>query len=82
MLPDVAISSSAAVPVNIQATGIPPGTVVTLEVFPQTPDNLTVIKLPPAQAALIGTLQQSTATVNFVFPYGFSRGTIRATWVQ
>jgi hypothetical protein len=82
VLPDVAISSSAAVPVNIEATGIPPGTVVTLEVFPQTPDNINTIKLPSAQATLTGTLQQSTATVNFVFPYGFSRGTIRATWSQ
>lgn len=80
--PDVPISSSSAVPVVIEATGIPHGTVVTLEVFPQAPENPQVVKLPPVQATLTGTLQHSTATVNFVFPYGFSRGTIRATWSQ
>lgn len=79
-VPDVTISSAAAVPVEIEATGIPNGTTVTLQVFPQSPDDVTLISLPPIQTTLTGTLQRSTATVNFVFPYGFSRGTLRATW--
>lgn len=79
-VPDVSISSGAAVPVQVEATGVPPGTVVTLWVYPQTPDDVTVINLPPVQGTLAGTLERSTMTVNFAFPYGFSRGTLRATW--
>lgn len=82
VLPDVTISNSGSVNVTIQATGIPNGTVVTLQVFPQTPTDLTVVNLPTAQATLSGTLQSSTATVPFTFPYGFSRGFVRATWTQ
>lgn len=80
VVPDVSISNAGAVPVDIEATGIPSGTVVTLHVYPQTPDDGTIINLPPVQATLSGTTERSTATINFVFPYGFSRGTLRATW--
>lgn len=82
VVPDVTISNGSAVPVEIEATGVPPGTVVTLQVYPQTPDDVTVVNLPPVQTTLAGTLQRSTATVSFTFPYGFSRGTLRATWTQ
>jgi hypothetical protein len=82
LLPDVTISKNAAVNVDIEATGIPPGTVVTLQVYPQTPTDLTVVNLPTSQATLSGTLQSSTATAIFAFPYGFSRGFVRATWTQ
>jgi len=37
---------------------------------------------PVVQTTLTGTVEHSTATVNFAFPYGFSRGTLRATWPQ
>jgi len=80
VIPDVTISSAAPVPVVIEASGVPSGTVVTLVVFPQTPDDDAVITLPPVQATLEGTVERSTATINFTFPYGFSRGTLRATW--
>jgi hypothetical protein len=82
VLPDVSISKNGPVNVDIQATGIPNGTVVTLQVYPQTPTDLTTVNLPTAQATLSGTLQSSTATATFTFPYGFSRGYVRATWTQ
>lgn len=81
-LPDVSISKNGPVNVDIEATGIPPGTVVTLQVYPETPADLTTVNLPPAQATLSGTLQSSTATATFTFPYGFSRGFVRASWTQ
>lgn len=81
-LPDATINSNNPVNVDIQATGIPPGTVVTLRVFPQIPDDPTAAELPSVQATLQGTLELSTATVSVTFPYGFSRGYVRATWTQ
>ncbi len=82
VLPDVTISKNSAVSVDIQATGIPPGTIVTLQVYPQSPTDPTIVNLPTAQATLSGTLQSSTATATFTFPYGFSRGFVRASWTQ
>lgn len=82
VLPDVTISAGAAVPVVIDATGVPPGTVVTLHVYPQSPSDLSTVYLPPVTTTLSGTLAASTATIDFVFPYGFSRGTIIASWIQ
>jgi hypothetical protein len=82
VLPDVTISKSGPVNVDIQATGIPPGTVVTLQVYPQTPTDIQTVNLPTAQATLSGTQQSSTATATFTFPYGFSRGFVRASWTQ
>lgn len=81
-LPDVAINTGSAVNVEIQASGIPPGTVVTLRVMADTPADLTGAYLPEVQATLQGTLELSTATVPFTFPYGFSRGQVRARWTQ
>jgi hypothetical protein len=81
-LPDAAINSADPVSIDIEATGIPPGTVVTLRVSPDTPEDSAMVSLPEVQATLQGTLQQSTATVQFSFPYGFSRGYVRATWTQ
>jgi hypothetical protein len=81
-LPDVTISKNTPVSVDIEATGVPSGTVVTLQVFSQTPTDITVVNMPTAQATLAGTLQSSTATATFIFPYGFSRGFVRASWTQ
>jgi hypothetical protein len=79
-LPDVTINSTAPVAVVIQASGIPPGTIVTLLVYPQTPVDSSIVYLPPVPATLAGTLASSTATVAVAFPYGFSRGYLSATW--
>ena len=72
VLPDVTINNGGSVNVDVAATGIPPGTVVTLQIYPQSPTDLTTVYLPIAQATLAGTLQSSTATATFTFPYGFS----------
>jgi hypothetical protein len=82
VLPDVTINKNTPVSVSIEATGIPPGTVVTLQVYPQTPVDSSIVNLPTAQATLEGTIESSTATTTFTFPYGFSRGYVRATWTQ
>lgn len=81
-LPDAAINSADPVDIDIEATGIPPGTVVILRVTPDTPEDPATVSLPEVQATLQGTMQQSTATVQFSFPYGFSRGYVRASWTQ
>lgn len=81
-LPDVTINSATPVNVDIEGTGIPPGTVVTLRVFPDTPEDNATIYLPAVQATLEGTTERTTATVSFSFPYGFSRGHVRASWTQ
>jgi hypothetical protein len=81
-LPDVAINAGGPVNVDIEARGIPPGTVVTLRVMVETPADLTELYMPDVQATLQGSTQLSTATVQFAFPYGFSRGHVRARWTQ
>ena len=79
---DVTVGNEAAVPVEIEATGIPPGTVVTLKVYPQSPVDNTIVNLPAVQVQLSGDLARSTATAHFTFPYGFSRGVLHAAWTQ
>jgi hypothetical protein len=81
LLPDVSINKQTPINVDIEARGIPPGTVVTLQVHSQTPTDNNTLNVT-AQATLSGTLQLSTATAQFTFPYGFSRGFLRATWTQ
>lgn len=81
VMPDVPLSTIGPVAVADRGNEHPPGTVVTLQVFPQTPTDPTVVNLS-ALATLVGTLQSSTATATFTFPYGFSRGFVRASWTQ
>ncbi len=78
-LPDVSISKLTPVSIEIEAHGIPPGTIVTLQIFSQTPTDLNTVNVTTT-APLVGTLQSSNATFQFTFPYGFSRGFVRATW--
>jgi hypothetical protein len=71
------INSNVAVIVEIEAKNVPIGTVVKLHVFSENaPDQS--ITFPP----LVGNLQQSSATASVVFPVGFTRGFVRATWTQ
>jgi hypothetical protein len=63
------------------AKGIPPGTIVTLQVYFEVPLDQTTLNLT-AQATLAGTLDLSTATATFTFPFGYSRCFIRASWTQ
>lgn len=75
--PDVVINSSSSVPVAIQTSGIPPGTVLTLFVFSENGTFQTVQASP-----LQGTLQSSTATANITFLPDLSLGYLKATWTQ
>jgi hypothetical protein len=73
--PDVVISAAGAATVNLAASNIPLGTVVSLRVTAQTgPD--TIISC----AALAGTVAASTATCSATFPFAVSIADVRATW--
>jgi hypothetical protein len=73
--PDVTFNAAAAVPVVIEAHNIPPDTVVRLHLFSENGVDQ-IVNAPP----LAGTLAASTTTALAVFPVGFSRGFVRATW--
>lgn len=75
--PDVSINTASPVQMTIQASNIPPGTVITLHVFS---DNNTDQKVQTTP--LQGTLQSSTATATVTFPSGFSLQFVKATWSQ
>jgi hypothetical protein len=75
--PDVIINSSSPVPVAIQTSGIPPGTVLTLFVFAENGTFQTVQTSP-----LTGTLQSSTATASVTFNPDLSLGYVKATFTQ
>lgn len=76
-MPDVSINSASAVTIVIEARNIPVGTVVKLHLFSENGADQFVDTTP-----LAGTSQTSTATASVVFPTGFSRGFVRATWTQ
>ena len=75
--PDATINTLSPVQLTIQASSIPPGTVITLHVFSDNDSDQTVQTTP-----LLGTLQSSTATANVTFPSGFSFNFVKATWTQ
>jgi len=72
---DVNINSSAAVPVVVNASNIPPGTVPTLQFFGDNGTDFSV-----TAPALAGTMASSTTTVQVTFPAGFTRGYVTASW--
>ena len=73
--PDVTINSSAAVPIVVQGSNVPLGTIVHLQIYSDNGPDI-VVDTP----ALAGTLQSSTATVSVMFPSGFSRGYVTASF--
>lgn len=73
--PDVTINSGSPVPVTIQTAGIPPGTILTLNIYSEDGSTQTV-----QTTALQGTLQSATATANVTFPPDLSLGYLKATW--
>lgn len=76
-LPDVGISKSTPVTVNIAAKNVPIGTVVKLYISSENATDQTVDSTP-----LTGSLSASTATATVTFPSGFSLGYVRATWTN
>jgi hypothetical protein len=75
--PDVVINSSSPVTVAIQTSGIPPGTVLTLNVFSENGTFQSVQTSP-----LAGTLQSSTATASVIFLPDLSLSFVKAVWQQ
>ncbi len=71
-IPDVTINSGDPVPVVVETTNVPVGTVIRMYVYSQNGSALT-LDFPP----LAGTGSTLTATASTKFPYGFSRSTVR-----
>ena len=75
--PDVEIDTAGPVTLNIQASGIPLGTLITLHIYSDNNTDQTVQTTP-----LVGSVEASTATVNVTFPSGYSLNYVKATWTQ
>jgi hypothetical protein len=73
--PDVVVDSATAVTVEIEARHVPLGTVLNLTFQPETGAPFTATATP-----LAGTVEQSTATAQVVFPHGPTRMFVKATW--
>jgi hypothetical protein len=76
-IPDVAVNSTTPVPFVIEGKNVPLGTVVKLYVYSEDGTDQMI-----SATALQGTLETSSATATALLPTGFSRGFVRATWVQ
>ena len=73
--PDVTINSAVPVDVVVEATSIPPGTVVGITVY-----NESVGLMSASTGPLTGTLNQSIAMGTIDIPAGFSGVTVEANW--
>ena len=76
-IPDVTVNSNLPLPVVIAATNVTVGTIVTLTIFSENGPDLTIQSTP-----LAGALAASTATANVTLPPGFSKGFVKATFIQ
>ncbi len=74
-VPDAVIAAAGPVTVELAASGVPLGTVLTVTFQPEDGAALTATSSP-----LTGTLAASTATVQVTFPSGFTRVFVQATW--
>lgn len=72
--PDVTVGADT-VGLEIEASFIPLGTVVTLQIFSEGAGAQTVDSTP-----LAGTLENSSATATAILPHGFSRFYVQASW--
>ncbi len=79
---DANVAAADQVTFDIEATGIPPGTVVTVQVYPQAPVDPTTVYLPAVDVTLTGTTEHATGTATIALPSGFSRVFLRANWGQ
>ena len=74
--PDLTINTGSPIPLVITAHQIPVGTVPTLYVFSEGQDQQAL----PCTGGLQGTLTTSTCSMNITYPFGGSRGLVKATW--
>ncbi len=73
--PDVAFNQPVAVPIVIRGKQVPVGTVVKVYLYSDQA-AFQVFDSPP----LAGTMASSETTVSAVFPTGFTRGYVTASW--
>lgn len=71
--PDVILNSVGPVTLVLGASGIPLGTELEVEIYPEGFDPINTTSTP-----LAGTLESSTASVEVTLPRGYSRAFIRA----
>ena len=76
-IPDVTVNSASPLPVAIQAQNVPLGTTVTLFIFSENGPDQMIMSTP-----LAGPIALSTASASVMFPPGYSRGFVKATWTQ
>jgi hypothetical protein len=76
-VPDVTVNSASPLPVVIQASNVPVGTVATLTFFSENGPDLTVQSTP-----LTGSASSSTATATVTLPSGFSKGFVKVNYTQ
>ena len=72
---DLVINEASDAIVELEATKIPPGTRVQLDMYSEDAPARTIESAP-----LVGTLDRSTATATVKIPPGFSRFFVMATW--
>ena len=76
-IPDVLLDASTAVPVVVEARNVAIGTLVSLQIFSEGgPDQTTEM------SPLEGMFELSTASTSVVLPPGYSRGLVRASWIE
>jgi hypothetical protein len=73
--PDLTVDAPTALTLEVEATRVPPGTVVQLTITSEDGTVQTVDTTP-----LAGTLESSTAGASFTFPHGFSRIFVQASF--
>ena len=78
VVPDVTVNSSSPLTVQIQAQNVPLGTTVTLFIFSENGPDQTITSTALAGASAAS----STATASVTLPSGFSRGYVKASWIQ
>ncbi len=77
LVPDAVINTGGSVSVDVVTSQIPVGTIPKLVVYSvDGPDQL--IELPPTT----GLLKNASASVNVLFPPGYSRGYVTANWSE
>ena len=74
-IPDVALNETGTSLLEIEATGIPLGTEVTLIMITEGGQRITTVATP-----LTGTVAASTATASVTIPHGFSTFFLKASW--
>ncbi len=74
-MPDVIFEEASNTTVEIEASNVPPETIVKVYIFSEDGSDQVIDSTP-----LAGTLEASTATATVKFPIGFSRLFARATW--